>query len=55
MNKGSGLFVKKWNGYQWEFKELPKKNKKKFSWKFVLLLSCLVLGFLSGYLLNGLG
>lgn len=53
--KGSGLFVKKWNGYSWEFKELPKKKKvgvSKFSWRGVLFLVTLVLGMFVGFLIG---
>ncbi len=50
--KESGLYVKKWNGSNWEFKELRVKNKVKFSWRFVGLLVCLLLGMFAGYLID---
>jgi hypothetical protein len=46
--QGSGLYVVR-NG---RFVELPKRRKKKVDWKFVLLWVCLLLGMLTGFVLN---
>jgi hypothetical protein len=53
--KGSGVYIKRWNGYSWEFKELPKKKKVKFSWRSVLFLVCLLSGLLVGYVIGLIG
>jgi hypothetical protein len=52
MYKGSGLFVKRWNGSRWELKELPKKKKVKFSWRGIMFLVTLLLGMFIGFLIG---
>ena len=52
MYKGSGLFIKRWNGYKWEYKEIRPKKRVKFSWGSVGFLVCLVFGMFVGYLIN---
>lgn len=49
MNK---LYVKMWNGYKWEYKEVKRKASVKFSWRYVLFLVCLLFGLLVGYLFD---
>lgn len=43
------VYVKDWNGFKWQYREV-KFKKRKFSWRFVLCLVCLVLGLLVGSL-----
>jgi hypothetical protein len=50
MYKGTGLFVKKWNGYKWEYKEVRRSKSVKFSWR--LLLFWLFVGVLVGFLIG---